>query len=68
MPEIIWIKLINRHYNNLLAGYFDIKKIQKLITQKYYWSMFYHDIKDYIKEYNIYLALKVVQHKSYKDL
>lgn len=30
------IELINRHHNNLLAGYFDTQKIQKVIAWKYY--------------------------------
>lgn len=67
--QIIWTKLIRRQYNNLLAGYFDIKKIKKLITQKYYWLLiFYYDFKDYVKSCNVYLALQIIQHKSYSNL
>lgn len=33
---IILTELINYHYNNLLARYFEIKKTYKLIAQKYY--------------------------------
>ena len=36
MPEIIWIKLIIRHYNDLLVGYFGIEKTRELVAQKYY--------------------------------
>ena len=36
MPEIIWTELINRSYDNPLAGHFGIKKTQELIAQKYY--------------------------------
>ncbi len=37
IPKIIRLELINRHYNNLLAGHFGIKKTRKLIARKYYW-------------------------------
>lgn len=30
--------------------------------------MFRHNIKAYVKGYNIYLALKLMRHKPYKDL
>ena len=68
IPEIIWTELISRHYNNLLAGHFGIKKTRKLLTQKYYQPMLRCDIEDYIKGCNICLALKKVRHKLYGDL
>ena len=61
-------ELISRHYNNSLAGYFGIKKIQKLVIRKYNWPTLRHDIKDYMKECNIYLASKVVYHKLYRNV
>ena len=36
VPEIIQTELISRHYNNPLAGHFGIKKIQELLSRKYY--------------------------------
>ena len=36
VSEIIWTKLISRHYNNFLASYFDINKTKELINWKYY--------------------------------
>ena len=66
--KIIRIELISRHYNNLLAGYFGIKKIRELIAQKYYWPMFCDDIDHYIKRYNICLASKTIQQKLYDNL
>ena len=36
--KIIYLELINRHYNNLFAGHFGIKKTWELIARKYYWS------------------------------
>ena len=32
VPEIIWIKLISRHHNNLLVGHFGIEKTYKLVA------------------------------------
>lgn len=32
IPEIIYIKLISRHHNNPLIGYFQIEKTQELIA------------------------------------
>ena len=36
VPKAIWIELISRHHNNLLAGYFGIKKTHELLAQKYF--------------------------------
>ena len=66
--EIIWTELISRHHDNLLASHFEIKKIEELNTRKYYWPLFRHDIKDYVKGCDIFLTLKAVRHKPYDDL
>ena len=36
VPKIIRIELIGRHHNNPLASHFGMRKIYKLIAQKYY--------------------------------
>ena len=36
LPKIIWTKLINQYYNNLLVGYFGIDKTKKPINWEYY--------------------------------
>lgn len=33
-PEIVCFKMISCHHNNLLAGYFRIKKTKELVTKK----------------------------------
>ena len=66
--EIIRTELISRHHNNPLEGHFGIKKTCNFIVQKNYWPTLYHDVKDYVKGYNICLGLKAVWHKPYKDL
>lgn len=38
------------------------------MTWKYYWLSLWHNVKAYIKGYNVYLALKVVRHKPYDNL
>lgn len=65
ISKIIYTKLINWHHNNLLAGYLRIKKTQKLVTQKYYWLTLCHNIKVYIKSYEICLTSKVMKYKPY---
>lgn len=37
MFEIIQTKLINKHYNNLMVGYFEINNTMELFAEKYYW-------------------------------
>ena len=67
-PKIIYSKLISRHHNNVLASHFRIKKIQKLIARKYYWLTLQRNVKTYIKNCNVCLALKIDCHKLYRDL
>ena len=45
IPKIIQSELISRYYNNSLAGYFRIDKTWELIAKKYYWLIFFQDIK-----------------------
>ena len=68
MPKIISSKLISKYHNDLLASFFGINKIKKLINPKYYWLSFKKDVKTYIKSYNVYLILKMVRHKPYNNL
>ncbi len=37
VPKVIRSELINRHYDDPLAGHFSIEKTLKLIARKYYW-------------------------------
>ena len=66
--EIIKTKLISRHHDNPLAGHFSIKKTRELVTRKYYWETFYHDVEVYVRGCNIYLASKTVKYKPYENL
>ena len=67
VSKAIWIELISRYYNNPLAGHFGIKKICKLLAQKYYWPTFRYNVEAYIKDCDICLALKTVCHKPCND-
>ena len=60
VPKTIWAKFIGKYYNNSLAGYFNIEKIQELVVPKYYYLTLCYDAKDYVKEYDICLASKTV--------
>lgn len=53
---------MNYHYNNLLASYSKIEIIRELIIKKYFMSIFYQDIKGYIKDCDICLTSKTVCH------
>ena len=68
VSEAIWIKLISRHHDNLLASHFSIKKTRELLAQNYFWPTFCHNIKAYMKGCDICLAFKAVRHKFYSDL
>ena len=68
IPEIIQTKPISKHHDDSLAGHFGIEKTRKLVTWKYYWPTLCYDVDDYVKECNICLASKTVQHKPYNDL
>lgn len=61
------MELISRYYDNSFAGHFGINKTRELIVQKYYWSIQQADIKAYVKRYDIYLVLKTIRHKPYRD-
>ena len=60
VSKIIWTELINRYHNNLLVSHFNIKKIYKLVAQKYYWPTLHYNVYNYMKGYDICLALKIV--------
>lgn len=61
------MKLIGCNYNNSTTSHFKIEKMQKLVTFKYYKEMFYHNIKKYIKKYNICLVLKALKYNLYNN-
>ena len=68
VSEIIQIKLIGYYQDDFLVGYFGIKKTRKFISRKYYWSSLRKDVKAYIKECDVCLALKTINQKSYSNL
>ena len=63
VPKAIRMKLINCHYDNLLASHFGIKKTCKLFAQKWFWSTLRHDVEAYVKGYDVCLVSKALQHK-----
>lgn len=67
ISNIIHFEIISRHYNNLLANYFRIKKTKKLIARNYFWPTFCQNIETYVKDYNICLASKIVYCKLFED-
>ena len=51
-----------------LVKHFNINKSKKLIVSKYYRPSHEKDVEAYVKDNNIYLALKVVKYKFYNYL
>ena len=68
LPKIIWTKLISKHHNNPLVGQFDINKTRKSTGRKHYWPSYRKYVKVYVKDCDIYLALKTVKYKPYSNL
>ena len=68
VPEIICTELISRHHDDPLAGHFRIEKMRELVARKYYWETLRHNVKEYVRGYDVCLASKAVRHKLYGDL
>lgn len=68
ISKIIRSKLISHYHNDPLASHFGIKKTRELVTGKYFLLTLHQDIKDYAKDFNVYLTLKAICHKPYGDL
>lgn len=63
--DVVKIKRMSRHYNDLFAKYFEIDKTRELIAKKYYWSTIWADVETYIKGCHVYLTSKVERYKLY---
>ena len=68
MPKIIWIELISHYYNDSLIEHFDINITKELINQIYFGPSFRNNVKAYIKDCNVCLALKAIKHKPYNNV
>ena len=66
--KAIWTELISRHHNNFLASYFGIKKTCKLLAWNYYWPTLRHNVKAYVKGYDVCFASKTIHQKPYGNL
>ena len=56
---------MSHHYDDLLVGYYGIKKICEFLVWKFYWPTLCHNVKVYVKGCDICLVLKAVRHKPY---
>ena len=61
-------KMIQQHYNNILAKYFEIDKIMKLISWNYYFLLMQQKIKKYIQQCKQYWKSKSRRYKLYEKL
>ena len=68
IPETIQTKLIDYYQNPSLASHFGIDKTWELIARNYYYLTLHHIFENYLKDCDIYLALKIMRHKLYGDL
>lgn len=68
VSEAIRTELINRHHDDSLVAYFRIENIRELLARKYYRSILRHNIKAYVKSYDVYLASKAVRNNHYGNL
>lgn len=51
-----------------MTKHFGMNKIIKFISRKYYLLNLEKNVKAYMKDYNIYLALSIINHKYYDNL
>ena len=50
---VVYIELLQIHYNNTLASHFGEKKTLDLLLRKYYWPSITTDVINYISTYNL---------------
>ena len=68
ISEIIKTELISRYYNDQLAGYFGIKKMQELVARKNYWKTLCDNVEVYVRGCKVCLTSKTVRYKPYGTL
>jgi len=51
---VVYIELLQIHYDNALASHFSKKKTLDLLLRKYYWPSITADVISYISTYNLY--------------
>ena len=67
VPEIIRSKVISRHHDDPLAGYFGIDKTRELVGRKYHWPSLRKDVENYVRGCDVCLTSKAIRHKPYRD-
>ena len=60
--------IIAKHYNNLLADYFNYNKTLELLIRKYLWLYIASEVKEYVKICTICRWSKALRYKSYDQL
>ena len=61
------MELISRHYEDPLTSHFGIEKTRELFARKYHWPTLQTDIEAYVKECDVCITSKAVQHKPYRE-
>lgn len=61
-------KLFKRHHDDSFANHFDVEKIKKLLSRKYYWKKMIKNIKSYVDTCDICQRTKTLKHRSYDEL
>lgn len=57
VAKAIRTEIISCHHDNILAGYFNIKKTCELVARKYYWLIFCDNVEAYVEGSDVCLAL-----------
>lgn len=69
VSKIICSEIFARYCNNWLISHFKINNTKKLVAKKYFSQpTLKNDKKNYIKNFNIYLALEIIKSKLHRNI
>jgi hypothetical protein len=64
---ISWL-LFKQNHDDSHADHFKVKKTLDLLQRKYFWSAINQDVKEYVDYYETCHRVKIIKHKSFKQL
>lgn len=66
--ENFQVDIIEKNYDDSLAGHIRIKKTLELLLHKYYWSKNKVNIENCIQSHDIYIKNKAQRYKLYHNI
>jgi hypothetical protein len=66
--ELIRRLLLKQNHDDSHANHFEVKRTLDLLQRKYFWSAMNQDVKDYVNHCETYHRIKIIKHKSFKQL